>query len=318
MLYICASFKINKMLETEKLAVPFLENTSLTKIKSLKFNDRFLFSSNDVVKVLKHVNFSSARRDSKLIEGKDYIVLERTAQPKWLWNQLQELNIVANRSARITLVYESGFWKMALFSSKTNKNLIEWLSSDVLPSISKTGVYDFLKYQEEKSLNTYVIIDNITKLYKIGKTVNIKDRLSSLKTSNLNLELVLEIEGDIEKELHNFYAEKKVDREWYSLSDKDISDLKIHKQDVIKYNIDNCKQVTGSTPVQVKKAYGRPSKSAKEVLREFNPAAAMTMSINDYFVVKQNKDLEMLKDLDTHLLNTFNEMLKIGITLKDE
>jgi prophage antirepressor-like protein len=306
------------MLETEEIEVPFLENTKMTKIKSLKFNNRFLFTSTDVLKVLQYVNFSSARRDSKLIEGKDYIVLERKAQSEVLWQELEDLNLVARRSARITLVYESGFWKMCLCSTKTNKNIIEWISSEVLPSIAREGVYNFFKYREEKVSETYIVKDTITNTYKIGKSKDIKCRLSSLKSSNLNLELVLTLDGDFEKELHNKYIDKHIDREWYSLTEQDVIDIQKSQEDIIKYNIDNCKQVTGSTPIQVKKAYGRPSKSAKEVLREFNPAAAMTMSINDYFVVKQNKDLEMLKDLDTHLLNTFNEMLKIGITLKDE
>jgi hypothetical protein len=260
--------KINKMLETEKLAVPFLDNTSLTKIKSLRFNDKFVFTSTDIVRVTDHVNFRQAKKDAKLIEGKDYIVLERKAQSKELWQQLEELNLVAKRSARITLVYESGFWKMALnCQTKFGDRLREWLSSDVLPSIRETGGYSLSSF-----VSPQLLIENSKREVQLenSKLVNTKK-----------------------------YEEGAV-------------------SDVIKYNIDNCKQVTGSTPVQVKKAYGRPSKSAKDVLREFNPAAAMTMSINDYFVVKQNKDLEMLKDLDTHLLNTFNEMLKIGITLKDE
>lgn len=256
------------MLETEKLAVPFLENTSLTKIKSLKFNNKFVFASTDIIRITEHVNFPQARKDSKLIEGKDYIVLERKAQSKELWQQLEDLNLIPRRSARITLVYESGFWKMALnCQTKFGDRLREWLSSEVLPSIRETGGYSLPSF-----LSPQLLIENSKREIQLenSKLVNTKKYE----------------EGDV--------------------------------SDVIKYNIDNCKQVTGSTPIQVKKAYGRPSKSAKEVLREFNPAAAMTMSINDYFVVKQNKDLEMLKDLDTHLLNTFNEMLKIGITLRDE
>ena len=107
-------------------------------------------------------------------------------------------------------------------------------------------------------------------------------------------------------------------REVQVQNSKDINALMYEKkgvEGVIKYNVDNCKQVTGQTPKQIQKIYGRPSKSAKEVLRKTDPAKAMTMSVNDYLVVKADVDLKSLAEMDKHLIKAFEEMARIGIKL---
>jgi len=38
---------------------------------------------------------------------------------------------------------------------------------------------------------TYIVFDKNTKLYKIGKSKDVKKRLQTLSTSNLNLKLIL-------------------------------------------------------------------------------------------------------------------------------
>lgn len=68
---------------------------------------------------------------------------------------------------------------------------------------------------------TYLILDKATKLYKIGKTKDIKKRLSTLSTSNLNLELILTTELE-EKLLHRIFKHKRVQKEWFILSEEDI------------------------------------------------------------------------------------------------
>jgi prophage antirepressor-like protein len=81
---------------------------------------------------------------------------------------------------------------------------------------------------------------------------------------------------------------------------------------IIEYNKNNCKQVTGMEPAQIKKMYGKKSKSAKEILRSEQPELAAAMSLNDLFVAKGAK-LESLKELDKAALVLFKEMSKIGI-----
>ncbi len=107
-------------------------------------------------------------------------------------------------------------------------------------------------------------------------------------------------------------------REVQVQNSKDVNAFMCEKMGVdgvIKYNIDNCKQVTGQTPKQVQRTYGRPNKSAKEILRKTDPVKAMTMSVNDYLVAKADADLKSLSDMDKHLIKAFEEMSKIGIKL---
>lgn len=83
---------------------------------------------------------------------------------------------------------------------------------------------------------------------------------------------------------------------------------------IIEYNKNNCKQVTGMEPAEIKKAYGKKSKSAKEILRSEKPELAAAMSLNDLFVAKGAK-LEQLKELDQAALVLFKEMSKLGINV---
>lgn len=73
---------------------------------------------------------------------------------------------------------------------------------------------------------TYVIRDRLSGLTKIGKTSNIKTRLSTLSTSNLNLSLLIVESINLEKELHTLFKDKKVKKEWYDLSAEDIEGIK--------------------------------------------------------------------------------------------
>lgn len=69
---------------------------------------------------------------------------------------------------------------------------------------------------------TYLIYDTLSGLTKVGKTRNVKSRLSTLSTGNLNLNLLLSTEGDFEKEFHTLFKDKKVEKEWFKLSHDDI------------------------------------------------------------------------------------------------
>jgi prophage antirepressor-like protein len=253
------------MINSEKIQVPFMEDTYLTKLQSLKDPERFLFTSTDILRLTYHVNFSQARKDAGLTEGKDYVVLEKNAQSEELWKALSDLSIIPKRSARITLVYESGFWKIAMNArTLAGQKLRDWLSTEVLPSIRKTGSYSL-----PTSVTSTLLLENTKREVQLqnSKAVNAK----------------------------NF-------GEGGQLA-------------CIDYNRQNCLQVTGQTPSQLKKAYGRPNKSSKEILREYDPAKAMTMSLNDHLVEKEKMELKNLVVLDDLLTKTFQEMLNIGIKI---
>ena len=98
--------------------------------------------------------------------------------------------------------------------------------------------------------------------------------------------------------------------------------LKKSKWDIINYNRENCKQVTGKTTQEVKdigKALGLKSaitQSAKAVCRSVEQLKpfACTMSMNDD-ILDNNGQVKLgdLKKMDKWAVKVFDEMLKLGI-----
>jgi hypothetical protein len=72
---------------------------------------------------------------------------------------------------------------------------------------------------------TYVIFDSLTGLFKIGKTSDMRKRFSTLSTSNLNLHIVLQLRHVEESLLHTLFKDKRVKKEWFKLTLKDIEDI---------------------------------------------------------------------------------------------
>lgn len=101
---------------------------------------------------------------------------------------------------------------------------------------------------------------------------------------------------------------------------KRVNSLNYEKQGVpaiINYNKENCKQVTGMEPNQIRAIHGKKGKSAKEILRQTNPELASTMSLNDHFVLEKGAKLEQLKKLDEAAVILFKEITKLGFKLVD-
>lgn len=84
---------------------------------------------------------------------------------------------------------------------------------------------EFDDYKEQRGVY-FVKADN--GLTKIGRTTNLLDRLSELQTASpceLTLEWFIETDSEknLEKELHDVFAEKRVRGEWFLLSNDDLS-----------------------------------------------------------------------------------------------
>lgn len=78
------------------------------------------------------------------------------------------------------------------------------------------------------------IISSELGFYKIGRTKNVASRMTQLKSMPLKVELVhtiaCEDELKFEKELHERFKDKRKSGEWFSLSEKDIEELKLINQ----------------------------------------------------------------------------------------
>lgn len=75
----------------------------------------------------------------------------------------------------------------------------------------------------QRTAQTYLMHDGNTGYIKIGKSINPKKRLRNLMCANPAITLRFICELDIEAKLHAEYIEKRIDREWFDLSQEDIN-----------------------------------------------------------------------------------------------
>jgi len=68
------------------------------------------------------------------------------------------------------------------------------------------------------NVKTYLIKDNHTKLYKIGKSKNPKHRETTLQSEKPSIKMVKIWNKNIEKKLHKLYSEYRVRGEWFNLT----------------------------------------------------------------------------------------------------
>jgi hypothetical protein len=68
------------------------------------------------------------------------------------------------------------------------------------------------------SSKTYLIKEDNTKFYKIGKSIDPVKREKTLQREKPNIKLIKVWEDDIERELHKKYKDQRVRGEWFVLS----------------------------------------------------------------------------------------------------
>ena len=118
---------------------------------------------------------------------------------------------------------EEAFETMGEAIDRTNSPSVSLL----LPDLFVNRVKQFKK-DENKKCHTYILYNELTELYKIGKTtVSVESRRKTLScNSGQELELVFKIDKDIELKLHNRFAESRGKGEWFEIDQYDIINLK--------------------------------------------------------------------------------------------
>lgn len=88
------------------------------------------------------------------------------------------------------------------------------------------NIFDDKLFIDNKIINTYIAIDESDRtIIKIGKTVDLKHRESSLRCSNPNLFIIYYVERDIEDELHLKYESRLYKGEWFFLDKEEVMDI---------------------------------------------------------------------------------------------
>ena len=102
--------------------------------------------------------------------------------------------------------------------SSTRRILRDYYSFVVIPSF-----IDKKLCVSERKYFTYLIKNPETGLVKIGKSINVDERLKSLQCgAGIKLEKIGVIQKDIERKLHKKFESKNVFNEWFDDSNGDI------------------------------------------------------------------------------------------------
>ena len=157
------------------------------------------------------LDFRSKR--NRFVQQKDNIINDQKNHISFLLeNTSKEIFIKACKS--IKKDYDSGCLKEPFKSPKSFRNFV--LSFNIKHDSSTEGFIYVVKHD---------------KFYKIGKTINIEDRLKGLQTASATpFELITSIRTKnyhvIEKQFHKVFENKHVSGEWFNLSKEDIEFIK--------------------------------------------------------------------------------------------
>lgn len=131
-----------------------------------------MFIAQEVADLWGHSNVTQAIKDAKLADDEKKIVKKKTHYQ--FFTELTKQHLVGRRSSSVTLVTESGLWKLALESElKGADELKDWLSRDVLPALRKTG--KFILQEEFKNIGEHSKIEVQKQNSKDVNSINYKN-----------------------------------------------------------------------------------------------------------------------------------------------
>lgn len=93
---------------------------------------------------------------------------------------------------------------------------------------SISSIYKYLKaFKVDDGFGTYIIKDYIANIYKIGKSVDVYERLKQIRCCNPHILLYAYLDKNVETELHNKYSRNRLSPncEWFNLSDGDLNNI---------------------------------------------------------------------------------------------
>jgi len=112
------------------------------------------------------------------------------------------------------------------FREEFQKLLIEFLPKPITLEEQIRMIRE-ITVPKKTSTKTYILKDDYSGLYKIGRSRNISSRLTILMCGNPSLTLLMFCHEDIENRLHHKYATKHVDKEWFSLTTEDLQEISL-------------------------------------------------------------------------------------------
>lgn len=126
-----------------------------------------------------------------------------------------------------------------------------------------------------KETMTYILRD-ASGFCKIGKSINPQKRFNSFKTGNPTIEVVYLIDLNIEKKLHDFFVDKRIDGEWYQLDNLCFEKIDKFLNDIDCFYIKN-----GDIHESIRKDY-RNNNYSQEILEQAKHPIEVFMLLEEY------------------------------------
>ncbi len=166
-------------------------NFNSSQVRTMLINEKIWFVGKDVSEILGYSDLDKAVRHHVDIEDKETLMYKASAKiAPSLWS--------GNDYSNKTLINESGMYSLVFGSTLPNaKQFKRWVTSDVLPSIRKTGFYQLptepedimietLKTQKEIKANLKLVQNDIFDLkQEINLSRSQKHRLAGLVRKNV-------------------------------------------------------------------------------------------------------------------------------------
>ena len=141
-------------MEIKKFERP--EFGSLTVFRNEK-SDVVMFLAKEVCAIWGHTNITQAIKTAQLTD-QEYKVISLRKYLEFK-SQLTKLDLVTSKTPTITMLTESGMYKLALSSNlEKAKPFRDWVAAEVLPSIRKNGYYSIANQTEKILIHTNVAI----------------------------------------------------------------------------------------------------------------------------------------------------------------
>jgi anti-repressor protein len=114
-----------------------------------------MFVGKEIAGMWGHSNLTQAIKNAYLNKN-EYKVIQ-LIKYKEFKNQLTKFGLVTSKTPTITMVTESGMWKLALASNlEKAKPFRDWVTSEVLPSIRKNGYYSLADQTNKMLIHTHI------------------------------------------------------------------------------------------------------------------------------------------------------------------
>lgn len=116
---------------------------------------------------------------------------------------------------------------------RVKESLYQEMMARVNPILDEASLYDLTNKRcaevngltNTDHVRTYIIRDEASGYYKIGKSKDLYRRLCITRTHAPHIQLYGYIDADVEKELHAKYTAKHIKGEWYILDEDDLKNL---------------------------------------------------------------------------------------------